>query len=86
MAMARLSASRRLSARYTRRRRIVDFALRSPPNGRMARGKALAIAAAAALLLAGCSRGPQPLPPESLRIRINILCSTCDDFIACRMP
>ena len=52
----------------------------------MARCKALAIAAAAALLLAGCSRGPQPLPPESLRIRINILCSTCDDFIACRMP
>ena len=52
----------------------------------MARCKALAIAAAAALLLAGCSRGPQPLPAESLRIRINILCSTCDDFIACRMP
>ena len=52
----------------------------------MGRGRAFTTGIAAALLLAGCSRGPQPLPPESLRIRINILCSTCDDFIACRMP
>lgn len=41
---------------------------------------------AAAVLVAACSRGPQPLPPEQLRIRINILCTTCDDFIACRAP
>jgi hypothetical protein len=51
----------------------------------MGRGRALITGIAAAALLAGCSRGPQPLPPESLRIRINILCSTCDDFIACRL-
>lgn len=51
----------------------------------MGRGRALITGIAAAALLAGCSRGPQPLPPESLRIRINILCSTCDDFIACKM-
>ena len=41
---------------------------------------------AAALLLAACSRGPQPLPPEQLRIRLNILCTTCDDFLACTAP
>ncbi|MFM7625449.1 MAG: hypothetical protein ACKO7G_03085, partial [Gammaproteobacteria bacterium] len=51
----------------------------------MGRVKASVVGIAAALLLASCSRGPQPLPPESLRIRINILCSTCDDFIACTM-
>jgi hypothetical protein len=52
----------------------------------MGRVKASFLGFAAALLLASCSRGPQPLPPESLRIRINILCSTCEDFIACRTP
>lgn len=52
----------------------------------MGRVKASFLGVAAASLLASCSRGPQPLPPESLRIRINILCSTCDDFIACRAP
>lgn len=52
----------------------------------MGRVKASFLGLVAASLLASCSRGPQPLPPESLRIRINILCSTCDDFIACRTP
>lgn len=52
----------------------------------MHRARTAATACAAALALVACSRGPQPLPPEALRIRINILCSTCDDFIACRMP
>ncbi|MFM7707559.1 MAG: hypothetical protein ACKO9D_06000 [Gammaproteobacteria bacterium] len=52
----------------------------------MGRVKASVVGIAAALLLASCSRGPQPLPPESLRIRINILCTTCDDFIACGAP
>lgn len=37
------------------------------------------------LLLAGCDRGPAPLPPESLQIRINLLCSTCDDFLRCEV-
>jgi len=50
----------------------------------MGRVEASFLGIAAAVLLASCSRGPQPLPPEALRIRINILCSTCDDFIACR--
>jgi len=37
------------------------------------------------LLLAGCDRGPAPLPPESLQIRVNLLCSTCDDFLRCEV-
>lgn len=52
----------------------------------MGRVKASFLGLITASLLASCSRGPQPLPSESLRIRINILCSTCDVFIACRTP
>ena len=39
---------------------------------------------ASALLLGACSRGPEPLPADQLRIRINLLCTTCDDFLQCR--
>lgn len=35
------------------------------------------------LLLVGCTRGPAALPAESLQIRINLLCTTCDDFLRC---
>lgn len=39
---------------------------------------------AATLLLGACNRGPEPLPSTELRIRINLLCTTCDDFLQCR--
>lgn len=35
------------------------------------------------LFLVGCGRAPAPPPPESLHIRINLLCTTCDDFLRC---
>lgn len=31
----------------------------------------------------GCARGPEPVPRESLAIHINILCTTCDEFLRC---
>lgn len=37
----------------------------------------------ALFMLAGCDRGAAPLPAESLQIRINLLCTTCDDFLRC---
>ena len=37
------------------------------------------------LLFVGCARGPTPLPPEALQIRINLLCTTCDDFLRCEL-
>lgn len=36
------------------------------------------------LLLAGCGSTVTPLPSDQLLIRINLLCTTCDDFIRCR--
>jgi hypothetical protein len=39
---------------------------------------------AVTLLLGACNRGPEPLPATELRIRINLLCTTCDDFLQCR--
>lgn len=36
------------------------------------------------LLLAGCGSPATPLPDEQLLIRINLLCTTCDDFLRCR--
>ena len=39
---------------------------------------------AVTLLLGACNRGPEPLPSTELRIRINLLCTTCDDFLQCR--
>lgn len=41
------------------------------------------IAVIGLLGLTGCERGSTPLPAESLQIRINILCTTCDDFLRC---
>jgi len=43
----------------------------------------LVAALAASLVLAACDRGPVALPAESLQIRINLLCTTCDDFLRC---
>lgn len=37
----------------------------------------------ALLTLTGCDRGAAPLSAESLQIRINLLCTTCDDFLRC---
>lgn len=51
---------------------------------RLARGMArLMMLLMISALVAGCDRGPKPLPPESLKIRINLLCTTCDDFLRC---
>lgn len=36
--------------------------------------------------LAACSPAPRALPPEQLAIRINLLCTTCDDFLRCQVP
>ena len=47
------------------------------------RGRLAAAGLAALLALAGCERGAAPLPPEALQIRINLLCTTCDDFLRC---
>jgi hypothetical protein len=33
--------------------------------------------------LTACTRNGEPLPRESLAIRINILCTTCDEFLSC---
>lgn len=31
----------------------------------------------------GCARQQQPMPAEQLQIKINLLCTTCDDFLRC---
>jgi hypothetical protein len=31
----------------------------------------------------GCSRQSPPIPAEQLQIKINLLCTTCDDFLQC---
>ncbi|MBM4212953.1 MAG: hypothetical protein FJ179_04470 [Gammaproteobacteria bacterium] len=43
----------------------------------------LVLALIALLTLTGCDRGAAPLSTESLQIRINLLCTTCDDFLRC---
>jgi len=48
------------------------------------RARLCSLILAAALLLGACSRGPEPLAADELRIRINLLCTTCDDFVQCR--
>jgi hypothetical protein len=81
-----------LSARYTLLSLKVDLAGSADRNRRVTLlrvmkstrlGQTMLIAAL--LLVAGCDRGPSPLPPESLQIRINLLCSTCDDFLRCEV-
>ena len=44
-----------------------------------------AVLLATLLMFVGCARGPTPLPPEALQIRINLLCTTCDDFLRCEL-
>ena len=42
-------------------------------------------AGAAMLLLAGCNAGKPLVPPnEGFAIKLNLLCTTCDDFLDCR--
>ncbi len=41
------------------------------------------LALLSSLLLLGCTPRAQPLPTEQLQIRINLLCTTCDDFLQC---
>lgn len=57
----------------------------TPAHGSLAvslRGRLVALLLGS-LWLAGCDRGPAALPAESLQIRINLLCTTCDDFLRC---
>ena len=35
------------------------------------------------LLSLGCAPRPQPISAEQLQLKINILCTTCDDFLQC---
>lgn len=50
----------------------------------MERGFLRPIALVAMLVfLTACTRGGEPLPSQSLAIRINILCTTCDEFLRC---
>ncbi|MGA1424793.1 MAG: hypothetical protein ACO329_09930 [Steroidobacteraceae bacterium] len=49
-------------------------------------GKWRSITCVSLLLLAGCGSTAMPLPSDQLLIRINLLCTTCDDFIRCRGP
>jgi hypothetical protein len=79
-----------LSARYTVSSLKVDLVSHADRNRHVAYrisnhaaafGRALLFATL--LWVAGCARGPAPPPPEALQIRINLLCSTCDDFLRC---
>ena len=83
-----------LSARYTAARRFVDLVDSGGRNHRMPprlsqrssrlRPALLPIILVAVVLQGACSRGPEPLPAAELQIRINLLCTTCDDFLQCR--
>lgn len=48
------------------------------------RYKSVFLALLLALWVAGCARQPSPIPAEQLQIKINLLCTTCDDFLQCR--
>ncbi len=48
------------------------------------RYKSVFLALLSALWVAGCVRQPSPIPAEQLQIKINLLCTTCDDFLQCR--
>lgn len=37
-----------------------------------------------ALFVAACAPRAERLPADQLQIRINLLCTTCDDFLQCR--
>lgn len=65
---------------------MVEAGERNACRGRAAaKPRALAAAATAALLLAGCNAGGSIVPPnEGFAIKINLLCTTCDDFLDCR--
>jgi hypothetical protein len=57
-------------------------ARRSPDD---ARRRAFVTGALAVLLLAGCNAGGSIVPPnEGFAIKVNLLCTTCDDFLDCR--
>jgi hypothetical protein len=47
--------------------------------------RARATALAAALLLSACNAGGAIVPPnDGFAIKLNLLCTTCDDFLRCR--
>lgn len=62
-------------------------AVRGPAPGRRAgsRGWAVVAAAASLALLAACNAGKPIVPPnDGFAIKLNLLCTTCDDFLDCR--
>lgn len=55
------------------------------PRRRLAQGGAWVAGAAALLLLAGCNAGKKIVPSnDGFAIKVNLLCTTCDDFLDCR--
>ena len=73
-----------MAARYTKYPWTVDADRRSRPNAAMERGFLRSIALVVVLVAStACTRSPEPLPRETLAIRINILCTTCDEFLRC---
>jgi len=48
------------------------------------RYKSIILAILSALCVAGCARQSPSIPAEQLQIKINLLCTTCDDFLQCR--
>jgi hypothetical protein len=54
----------------------------SPPRRRWPRRAAVLVAAS---LLSACNAGGSIVPPnDGFAIRLNLLCTTCDDFLRCR--
>ncbi len=60
------------------------FCVLRPPGARI-RLRAPGCALIGALLLTGCNAGGSIVPPnEGFAIKVNLLCTTCDDFLDCR--
>jgi hypothetical protein len=63
-----------------------DATIKEVPTTRLSRSfVTLAATMIVVCGLAACSR-PAALAPEALAIPINLRCTTCDNFIACRAP
>lgn len=52
----------------------------------VSRASSLSLLGLCCLLLVGCGPRPSPPPADSLVIRVNVFCTTCDDFFRCESP